>query len=162
MKKGIGIILSTLTGTLAGSVAGAAAVYKQQQKEAENWKNMSDKHLALMRLFNQWMISKQEGKSVTDYFHNNGIKSVAIYGMSYLGERLFDELSTSDIEVKYAIDKNANSIYTKIDVISPDESIPAVDAIIVTPVFFYNEIEKMLSGKTECKIISLEDILYEI
>lgn len=161
MKKGIGTILSTLTGALVGSAVGVA-VYKQQQKESKKWKNMSDKHLALMCLFNQWMITKQEGKSVVDYFHNNGIKSVAIYGMSYLGERLLDELLTSDIEVKYAIDKNSISIYAKVDVISPDENIPMVDAIVVTPVFFYNEIEEMLSAKTECKIISLEDILYEI
>ena len=38
----------------------------------------------------------------------------------------------------------------------------AVDAVIVTPIFFMDEIEEMLSGKMDCPIVSLEDILYEI
>lgn len=37
MKKGIGTILSTLTGALVGSAVGVA-VYKQQQKESKNGK----------------------------------------------------------------------------------------------------------------------------
>ena len=41
----------------------------------------------------------------------NVYKEIAIYGMSYLGERLADELAGSDITVKYAIDRNADNIY---------------------------------------------------
>ena len=109
MKKGMISVLSAIAG--AGSVAVGVSMYeKHKLEEGEKWKQLADKHLALMQLFNQWMVTKQEGKSIVDYFHKESIKSIAIYGMSYVGERLYDELKDSDIEVKYAIDKNADGI----------------------------------------------------
>ena len=45
---------------------------------------------------------------------------------------------------------------------SPNDYLPEVDAVIVTPVFYYDEIKKNLSDKVKGKIISLHDILYEI
>ena len=42
------------------------------------------------------------------------------------------------------------------------DQLTEVDAVVVTPIVFFNEIEKELSEKLDCPIISLEDILYEI
>lgn len=144
-----------------GAVAGAVTVMRILGKRADKYKEMSDKHLALMLLYNQWMIEKQEGKQTADYFRRNGMKTIAIYGMSYLGERLYDELKNSGIEVKYAIDRNAGQIYSEIDIVLPEEELPEVDAIVVTAVSFYNEIEDLLSAKTGAKIVSLEDVIYD-
>lgn len=161
MKKGMISVLSAIVG--AGSAAVGVSMYeKHKLEEREKWKQLADKHLALMQLFNQWMITKQEGKSIVDYFHKESIKSIAIYGMSYVGERLYDELKDSDIEVKYAIDKNADGIYSELEIVTPQEELEEVDAIVVTPIFYFDEIEGMLSAKTEATILSLEDILYEI
>lgn len=162
MKKTIISSLSVSAGILMGFAVGGAVTFKAKQKEKEQWKNMSNKHLALMLLLNQWLITRQEGKSVVEYFHKNGIRSIAIYGMSYIGERLYDELKNSDIDVRYAIDRNAKSLYADIDIIVPDEKLPKVDAIIVTPVFYFYEIEEMLSEKVDYKVISLGDLLHEI
>lgn len=133
-----------------------------KKKEAIDCKRMSDKHLELMLLLNQWLKIKQEEKKVEDYFYRNRIKTIAIYGMSYIGERLFEELKNTDIEIKYAIDKNNESIYVDIDVLSVDEVLPKVDAIIVTPVYFFDEIKDMLQKKTVCRIIYLEDVIYKL
>lgn len=109
------------------------------------------------------MVKNKTGrKKVEDYFYRNRIKTIAIYGMSYIGERLFEELKNTDIEIKYAIDKNNESIYVDIDVLSVDEVLPKVDAIIVTPVYFFDEIKDMLQKKTVCRIISLEDVIYKL
>ena len=162
MKKIIRSVLLILVSVLGGIIVGGTAIFKAMQKEKEQWKNMSNKHLKLMLLFNQWLITKQEKKSIIEYFHKNNIENIAIYGMSYIGERLFDELKDSDIKVKYAIDKNADNIYADIDVVLPSEKMPVVDAIIVTPVYYFYEIYEMLSSKVNYKIISLEDLLYEI
>ena len=62
----------------------------------------------------------------------------------------------------YAIDKNSDKIFASIDVLSPDDSLPEVDAVIVTPIFFFDEIEEVLVTKTEADILSIEDILYEV
>lgn len=99
---------------------------------------------------------------MTDYFDKHMYRSIAIYGMSYAGERLMDEVKDSGITVKYGIDKNADAIYADIDILSPDEQLEEVDAVVVTPVFFIDEIEKVLAEKISCPIISLEDILYDI
>jgi hypothetical protein len=37
-----------------------------------------------------------------------------------------------------------------------------VDAIVVTAITFFDEIEEKLSEKIDCPIISLDDILYEV
>ena len=82
--------------------------------------------------------------------------------MSYVGERLYDELKDSDIEVKYAIDKNADGIYSDVEIVTPQEELKEVDAIVVTPVFYFDEIVEALEKKTESEVLSLEDILYEL
>ena len=162
MKKTIFSVLSTLVGVGIGMISGAAIEKNNSHKEEKKWKQLADKHLALMQLFNQWMVTKQEGKSIVDYFHKESIKSIAIYGMSYVGERLYDELKDSDIEVKYAIDKNADGIYSDVEIVTPQEELKEVDAIVVTPVFYFDEIVEALEKKTESEVLSLEDILYEL
>lgn len=158
MKKPI---ISLLSATV-GAAAGAIAVGKKVTDEKQKVQNMSDKHLSLFLMMNQWVKVKQEGKNLSSYFETNGYKKIAIYGMSYAGETLIDELSGSNIEIAYAIDKNADSIYADVDVITMEDELQDVDAIVVTAITFFDEIEEMLSEKIECPIVSLEDILYEV
>ncbi len=158
MKKGLISVLSALT----GAVIGAGAVGKVTAKSIDKVKNMSDKHLALFLMMNQWVKVKQESKNLSEYFEKNGYKKIAIYGMSYAGETLIDELKDSNIIVAYTIDKNADSIYSDIDIVSVEEDLKPVDAVVVTAITFFDEIEEKLSAKIDCPIISLEDILYDI
>ena len=37
-----------------------------------------------------------------------------------------------------------------------------VEAVIVTAITFFEEIEEKLSQKMECPVLSIEDILYEV
>ena len=105
---------------------------------------------------------KQEGKNLRSYFEENGYYEIAIYGMSYAGETLINELQGSNVKIKYGIDQNAENIYADINLVSPDDELENVDAIIITPIKFFDEIEKKLSKKVNCPILSLEDILYEV
>lgn len=57
MKKGIISVLSAL----AGAAVGAAAVGKTASEKGEKLQMMSDKHLALFLMMNQWVKVKQEG-----------------------------------------------------------------------------------------------------
>lgn len=82
--------------------------------------------------------------------------------MNFVGETLLGELEGTNINAKYAIDKNADGIYSEIDVREPDEVLEHVDAVIVTPITYFNPIKDMLSQKMDCPILSIEDILYEI
>jgi hypothetical protein len=64
--------------------------------------------------------------------------------------------------VAYGIDQNADSIYADVDIVTMDDDLEVVDAIVVTAITFFDEIEGKLSGKIDCPIISLEDVLYEV
>ena len=158
MKK---MILSSLS-ILGGAAAAAVAVRQVMKKEVEAQWRISEKHLALYRMMDQWVAIKQQGKNLADYFEKMQYKVIAVYGMSYARLRLAEELENSNIEIKYGIDKNAEAICSDIDVVTMQDQLTEVDAVVVTPIVFFNEIEKELSEKLDCPIISLEDILYEI
>ena len=61
MKKPI---ISLLSATV-GAAAGAIAVGKKVTDEKQKVQNMSDKHLSLFLMMNQWVKVKQEGKNLS-------------------------------------------------------------------------------------------------
>ena len=158
MKKSVLSVISTLTGVAIG----AGVMGKVANKSADRIQTMSDKHLALFLMMNQWVRVKQNRENISSYFEKNDYKEVAIYGMSYVGETLLNELKNTEIKIAYGIDKNAEGIYSEINIVSPDEELKEVDAIIVTSIYYIDEIKDMLSKKVSCPIISLGDILYEM
>lgn len=158
MNKSALTVLSALT----GAAVGAGTIGKWKEDEIVKAKNMSNKHLALFRMMDQWVRVKQEGKNLASYFEKNDYRKIAIYGMSYAGMTLINELKDTEITVVYGIDKNADAIYTDIDIVCIDENLEEVDAIVVTAITFFDEIEEELSEKIGCPILSLEDILYEV
>ena len=158
MKKGVVSILSML----AGAAAGAGAVGKIKGDKLDKAQKMSSKHLALFLMMNQWVKVKQEGKNLSKYFEDNGYKRIAIYGMSYAGETLAEELADTEVEIRYGIDQKCESIYANFNIVSVEDELEEVDAVIVTAVTFFDDILEKLSQKLDCPVISLEDILYEI
>lgn len=162
MKKAMISVLSSVVGATVGAAVGAGAVGKRKAEENGKIQSMSDKHLALFLMMNQWVKVKQEGKNVASYLEKKGYHKIAIYGISYAGETLIDELRGSSVEISYGIDKNADTIYSDINLVSPDDILEEVDAIVVTAITFFDEIEEKLMAKIECPILSLEDILYDI
>lgn len=110
----------------------------------------------------QWLSLRQEDKTLVSYFKQNKYNTVAIYGMKELGICLYDELKDSNIKVAYAIDKSPVSIYTEIDIYTPDDELPPVDVIVVTAIHYFDEIRENLATKVCCPIVSLEDVIYEI
>lgn len=162
MRKGILSVLSMAAGAAAGVAISAATVGKEQGEKIQKKQKLANKHLAIMKVYDEWLGVRQDGKSLVQYFEKQGYKNIAIYGMSFLGERLVKELQDSDVKVQYGIDKNAENIYSSVEVMNLSEDLPKVDAIVVTAVFFFDEIEEELEDMVDCPIISLEDIVYEV
>lgn len=147
---------------LLGGVTGGVITSKVKNEKIAKIENMSEKHLALFIMMNQWVKVKQEGKNLSSYFEKKEYKKIAVYGMSYAGETFVDELKNTGITIAYGIDKNADTIYSDIDIFTMEDSLEEVDAVVVTAVTFFDEIEEKLCEKLDCPIISLEDILYEV
>lgn len=158
MKKTAIGVLSLLGGTVGG-IIGTKRIMQKKLNVATDY---SDKHLSLFLMMNQWVKVKQEGKNLASYFERNGFTRIAVYGMSYVGETLIEELKDTGVEVVYGIDKHADRIFSTVDVIFVDDSFGEVDAVIVTAITFFDEIKDILSEKVDCPVISLEDVLYEV
>lgn len=155
MKKITNLILAILLGTAVG----AGVVGKIENEKLCKARALSNKHFELFKMMTQWVKVKQAGKNLSDYLEKDGYKRVAVYGMSYAGEALVDELKNSAVTVAYGIDRNAASLYSDIDIVSMNDDLEDVDAIIVTAITFFDEVEKELSEKIDCPVISLKNIL---
>ncbi|NLF41739.1 MAG: hypothetical protein GX587_03495 [Bacteroidales bacterium] len=158
MKKGTVAVLSAIVGAAAGAAGSGYLGNKQSEQKAAK----VDKFKGYYNMLNQWLILKQAGKNLSEYFKTNNYKTVAIYGMGEMGNRLYEELKDSDIVVKYAVDKEVENTYSELNVIAPETEFEAVDVMVVTATFAFDEIEEKIGEKVDFPIVSLEDVVYEI
>ena len=158
MKGFVKNMLFLIGGLTTGLIVGMAVNESMKGgKEKLAVQKLSEFYVVLL----QWLKVHQEDRSLEAYFMKNGYRSIAIYGMKELGEALLWELENSSIEVKYAIDRDANTLYVPIDIYTPEENLERVDAVVVTAIHYFKEIEAALSEKMDCPIISLEDVVRE-
>lgn len=163
MKSKMGFFSFVLTSAATAGVIFAKKRVDVKRKEAlEVAEDNRDKFYEFYCVLLRWLQIYQDNKSAVDYFKNNNYKTVAIYGMGELGEKLLRELDDSDIMVKYGIDRSADTVYVPIDVYRSEEELLPVDVVVVTAIHYFNEIEKDLSRKLDCPIVSIEDVLWEI
>lgn len=108
----------------------------------------------------KWLSLKQQGSHLEKFFYDNGITEICIYGMAELGHLLVDEMKNSSIKIRCGIDR-AEKEENAIEIVNVKDAYryKDVQAIVVTPVQYYSEIEKELRNKTEAYIICLEDII---
>lgn len=159
MKK----VLMVLGSALAGGMISLANSSKLYQKELRDFRTKADRDRKLITVYDQWMLIKQEEKSVADALKSQEFYNVAIYGVGILGERVYAELKGSGIKIDYLIDKSVSGVYIDDVVIyKPEDKLPQTDAILVTPVFFYEEIKEDLEKRNPYPVLSFEDILYKI
>lgn len=150
-----------ITGIL-GAALGAGIVYRADSIKYSAAMETNRKDNVLLQVFSKWMCMKSKGKTIAGYLTEKGYRSIAIYGMHYLGECLLEELKESGIEVRYAIDRNAASLYADVDILTLDDNIPKVDAVIVTAIWSFDEIKKSISEVAEYPVLSLKDIVYDM
>lgn len=112
------------------------------------------------RLLIRWMSKRQDGKDLSGYFEKNGYREIAVYGVSDIGKLLITALEGTGIQVRYGIDKYADKGILPILVYRPEEQMPTVDAIVVTAVYFYDDIcGQLRAGGIKAPIISLHEVL---
>ncbi len=160
MNKKTRLFWMAILGTAAGIAAGELTIGKARKKAMHKIEEDDRKFHEFYWLLLQWVHMHNEGRKISTYLKSCGYYTVAIYGMKELGETLLYELKNSGIEVKYAIDRNAGDLYAEIDVFHPDEELEAVDAVIVTAVHWFNDIEAEIKQKLDCPVLSLEDVIY--
>lgn len=143
-------------------VAGGYRLIKFYYSVIEKEKKEKEKYKSLFKLMARWLENKGTEKKIASYLEEMDIHTVAIYGMGDAGKRLYDELKNTNVTVKYAIDKKQIEIDGEIEIITLDSDFRAVDAVIVTAINDFSSIAEALKQKTDARIISLEQIIYEL
>ncbi len=116
----------------------------------------------IIELQRQWFKANRQGKSICPWLRTHGIKRVAIYGLGILGNQLYSELENTEIEIPYIIDSRDLHL-ENIKQYFPNDRFPEVDAVIVTPVSQYMEIEEIIKkGNDDLSVLRLVDIISEL
>lgn len=156
------VVLSSFFWLIFGFFAGCIFSHKYYKEKVLANRRMSDKHLEMFLLMNRWFWNKRDGKKTSDYLREKGYQSVIIYGMGYIGECLYSELKDDGVDIKYLVDngkqmnRDGNKIY------SLSEQMNGADVVIVTPIYYFEELEEKLSLKFESTILSIADIIYRL
>jgi hypothetical protein len=89
------------------------------KKAKESSSHELEKYKSYYKLFGSWMVLRNKGRMLAEYFEDRNFKNVAIYGLGKFGLCLYEELKSSSINVKYAIDINtAHFSYLDLKVVS--------------------------------------------
>lgn len=146
---------------LVSFVSGIWFTYTRMLKETIKSRETYEKFHSMYQMLERLIYCKQAGYSIGRYLQQSGIAKIAIYGCGDVGRILYNELLDEDIEVKYGIDKNTK-IDFPIEIRSLSESLDEVDAVIVTSIAYFSDIEEELSKVLNCRILALDDVIYEI
>ncbi len=158
MKK----IVNSIIVLLAGIAIGTVIVGQYMNKIIIENAKLADKHLKMFQVMKLWVSTCQNKKCMEQYLADSGYHNIAIYGLSFIGEALYQELAGSNIKISFGIDQSVKSKLHNLKVYHPSENLPEVDAVIVTAVTYFDDIEATLVSKMKCPIISIEDVLLEM
>lgn len=106
---------------------------------------------------------------MADFFQSQGAGRLAIYGLGYIGGRLFDELRDTGVEVVCGIDRQADRVAVEnlpvvaLDDEKTEEFVQRTDAIVVTAIYDVPQIKKMIEARfQDIRIFSFEEIIQEL
>lgn len=163
MRKFVGAVCTGCICIVAGGILGGYWIGHKYCLKSADMKKLSDKHLHMVRLYDIWMMTKQNGASIEQYLLNKGIHTIAIYGMSYMGIRLFHELEHGNVHIAYGIDQEAGVRIPGLEIYKPDEAKKdSIDAVIVTAVFAFDAIKRNLEQLGFSEVIALDEIIYSL
>lgn len=134
----------------------------KNEKLCEKQSAINTQYLKLETAFSlaiKWLEIKQKGYNLSEYFRKNDIQTIAIYGMSYLGCRLYDELENGDIEVRYLLDRKPNKMDSILEFGSLDGEKLLIDAIVVTVALTEKQVINEIKQKGYQKVVGLSEVL---
>ena len=130
-------------------------------------KEQHERHWDCYVTMKQWLLNRNEGKYIAEYFDGCPYKSAAIYGAGDLGKLLIYELKDANIEIKYFIDRSAQGRVEEHEIpiylCEQVNNLESVDVIIVTPINDYIQVTReLIHQEIDIPTISLRDIIFEM
>lgn len=152
-------------------------IQKEQLEKLEQWRKKkkemeverANKLGGIQRIFKDWTYLENQNISVADFLGKQGIARIAIYGLEYIGGRLFNELRDTDVDVVCGIDQMADRMFmeglpiVKFEDARTVEYMQQVDAIVITASISFQKIKKMIEERySDIKIFSVEEMIREL
>lgn len=139
-----------------------SVVFDELREQNEYFKIRSNKMSEYFHLLNMWMKKEQLHLDISAYLKKKNIHKIAIYGAGELGNRLYEKIEKSDIEVTYIIDGNEKKKFHNIPVVNISPRLEKVDVIIVTPINEYEIIRTDINKYSDINVISLKELIEAI
>lgn len=118
------------------------------------------KSILFYQILTRWVEMKIKGYSIAEVIKKRGFYKVAVYGYAEIGKLLCQELAQAGMEAAYVLDRKVTHTEDeKISVFVPQKGLPEVDAVVVTAVYYFHEIEKELIEMGFHNIVSLRDLM---
>lgn len=149
-------------------LAASAGIFSQEelvklkgavQAVAEDHIRLLSKFQKMFFIYDDWMKQQEQGRYIHEYLQKAGVGSVAIYGDSYIGKRLYYRLQKNGVEVRYFIDRNAAYLEEEIPIYLPQDGLPPVDLILISLVEAEEAIRGELEVLTTARISSITELL---
>ncbi len=137
---------------------------KMKTKEIWGYRKKIKKIQKLYMIANKWLSLEVCGKQLDGVIAQNGYKTIALYGMGDLGQRLSEKFNVSEkVDVLYAIDQNAENLSMILPVYSFEEALQLEkpDLIIVTIYCSDGSLVDLLRKNFSCQVWTIEDLLNE-
>lgn len=159
----VGSICIGILGLIVGAMIGGYYIGHKYCLLLEQTRWQANKNMAIIRLYDAWMMAKENSMGIDGYLSRKNISSIAIYGMDYRGIRLFHELKDTSIAIRYGVDRNPPARIAGLDILHPDEiKSGSVDAVVVTAIFAFDGIKKDLESRGFTRILALDEMLYDL
>lgn len=157
MKK---ITIISIVGAVIAAFSGVLYLFSKKVSYTDYLKEV---YMGYYSLSNKWISNLHNNINLSGHLKSKGYKSIGVYGLGTLGSLFLNEIQNSGINVEYIIDKGSENFYDcDINIINIGDikQQKNIDAIIVTPIAHFNEINNELSKlNLKCDVISLEQIV---
>lgn len=125
-----------------------------------------NRQLALINAQNEvldhWLTMKERNISILDFLNKNQYTKIGIYGLSMLGNHLYEELyGKKEIKRLIGIDRSNIHDNYNMKIYKPEDNFEDIDLIIVTAVLDFESIVNVLEKKHKVKIMSIQQVINE-
>lgn len=156
------IIVIGIICTIFGAVISQQILRKSYERKCKEIIHLSNKHLEMFLVMDKWFQKELSGKTITAYLKEKKFYNITIYGMGYIGKNLYKYLKNEGFEINNLIDQKNDVSVDGIRIRTINEELIPTDVVIVTAVYYFEELEDKLKAKFKKPILSFADIVYKM
>lgn len=160
VKMGIVVIICVIA---IGIILILIKLLLQSIETIKRMKKLNSKMVLYYNIYSKWIELRIKGKRLATYLEEAGIYNVIVYGYGPVGINFVEDLlESSNINIVCIIDNGIIEQDEEICVKSIENAPKDVDAVIVTTVHVFDNINLTLKKEFACPILSLQDIIYKV